>query len=296
MFGWLKRKFWEAWVVTSAVFTLYIYNPLARKSHNPLLSRIESNDPIAAGILMKIFPRLISLLNNQDFAGITPLRFAIYSGNTQSAKALILAGVDVNIQGPDGRNALYDAAYKNNLEVMQLLLAKGAIIVSQGSSDTPLHAASREGYLDAVRLLIQSGADVNYRDRDGNTSLHCAARSGNSRLVGYLIEKGGDVSILNKNEQAPINVVEKSLEYYKSRRHKSELHKQGFENLEETFKLLRKNVINHHLSRKGEKASSTRGRRQNSVISNAQKVLIRRTKSENLDYRSKGNSSGSRTP
>ena len=54
-------------------------------------------------------------------------------------------------------------------------------------------AASR-GHRSSVRLLIQAGADVNTRRRDGYTALMCAAENGHDDCVELLIRAGADVN------------------------------------------------------------------------------------------------------
>uniref|UniRef100_H2Z5E7 Uncharacterized protein n=1 Tax=Ciona savignyi TaxID=51511 RepID=H2Z5E7_CIOSA len=43
------------------------------------------------------------------------------------------------------------------------------------SGATALHVAAAKGYIDVIRLLLQSGMDVNLRDNDGWTPLHAAS-------------------------------------------------------------------------------------------------------------------------
>jgi uncharacterized protein len=57
---------------------------------------------------------------------------------------------------------------------------------------TPLLFAVRDDDLDAVKLLLAAGADVNDKAANGASALVVAAHSGNGPLAGYLLETGAD--------------------------------------------------------------------------------------------------------
>jgi ankyrin repeat protein/uncharacterized glyoxalase superfamily protein PhnB len=59
---------------------------------------------------------------------------------------------------------------------------------------TGLHSAAQRGHLDAVRLLLQHGANPNAREEGDNTyPLHWAAAQGHTDIVRALVDAGGDV-------------------------------------------------------------------------------------------------------
>jgi ankyrin repeat protein len=59
---------------------------------------------------------------------------------------------------------------------------------------TGLHAAAKSGHLQAVRLLLEHGADPNAREGGDNTfPLHWAAAHGHLEVVRALVDSGGDV-------------------------------------------------------------------------------------------------------
>ena len=59
---------------------------------------------------------------------------------------------------------------------------------------TPLHFAAREGELEAARLLLDAGADVNSIAADGKNTLGLAIYNGHYEVAALLLERGADVN------------------------------------------------------------------------------------------------------
>ena len=62
-----------------------------------------------------------------------------------------------------------------------------------GRQKTPLYCAASFGYEAVVRVLIDSGADVNKADNEGRTPLRFAASNGHEAVARVLIDAGVDV-------------------------------------------------------------------------------------------------------
>ena len=64
------------------------------------------------------------------------------------------------------------------------------------SKNTPLHLAARDGFINIVRLLVESSKDVksyvNSRNSNQDTALHLAAREGKCEVVKVLINFSSD--------------------------------------------------------------------------------------------------------
>lgn len=58
--------------------------------------------------------------------------------------------------------------------------------------ENALHIAVRWGDVDAVKLLITSGVDVNKHGEEGYTPLHYACEEGNLEIVRLLLDGGSD--------------------------------------------------------------------------------------------------------
>lgn len=103
------------------------------------------------------------------------------------------------------------AANEGRQNVVEFLLEKGCKVDSMGtwriglvditSQITPLWAAALGGNLNIVKLLVDRGADINFRvakDKGsisaiGGTILHAAAWGGNADVAKYLISVGVNV-------------------------------------------------------------------------------------------------------
>ena len=55
-----------------------------------------------------------------------------------------------------------------------------------------------------MKVLVQSGADVNAVNRDKETALHVAANNGHVDVVKVLVQNGVDVNAVNKDKETPL--------------------------------------------------------------------------------------------
>ena len=91
--------------------------------------------------------------------------------------------------------SLYDAAYDGKLDVVQLLLDRGADVNQDRTNGrTPLWIAAARGQLAVAQLLLDRGADVNQANIDGQTPLWVAAREGKLAVAQLLLDNRADVN------------------------------------------------------------------------------------------------------
>lgn len=104
---------------------------------------------------------------------------AAEQGDAESVTRLLEEGTPVDSENASGETALYLAAKRGHVAVVELLLERGADInktieSSFGSEGTALHVAVNWGHIDVVRLFLDSGADPNLVDRQAGPPLHIA--------------------------------------------------------------------------------------------------------------------------
>lgn len=136
------------------------------------------------------------------------LRTAVKSENIGLIRAMLQKGIDINLKDSSGNTALHYAVYKRSLNVTKFLLDnKADPNIQNKSGETPLHVAvcyelplrfirrlvnagakaninsiqdeypiyflliDSNDFAQKLEVLLQAGADVERRDRDGNTYL-----------------------------------------------------------------------------------------------------------------------------
>ncbi len=112
-----------------------------------------------------------------------------------AVRALVAAGVDVDVAQPDGATALHWAAYRNDPEMAALLLDAGADVNAANElGATPLWLAADNGSAAMVALLLDAGADPDIALRNGETPAMTASRTGNADAVRRLATRGADLN------------------------------------------------------------------------------------------------------
>ena len=99
--------------------------------------------------------------------GTTALLFAAQNGRLEIVRLLLQKGADKDKENDHGTTALFIAAQNGHLEIVRLLLQEGADKDKADSCSraTPLHFASVKGHTDIAKLLLLSGVDKERKDK-----------------------------------------------------------------------------------------------------------------------------------
>ncbi len=122
------------------------------------------------------------------------------------------------VMGPDGfdgkfmkqfielpEDNLWGAARTGDLAGIKRYLSEGADIdkLSPDTNISALSWATMMGEAEAIKLLIERGANINVRQEDGGTPLHIAVALGRAEIAELLIKEGADVAAKNRGGQVP---------------------------------------------------------------------------------------------
>lgn len=133
-------------------------------------------------------------VNLKGEEGFTALMRAAVAGYADSTKALIEAGADLNLRDDNGNTAMMLAEDNSHSKIVRLLKDAGAS--EEGMNEIALIEAASQGNVEEVRILLQAGVDVNFRQ--DTTALCEAVQTGNYEIVKMLIDAGADVNLRAK--------------------------------------------------------------------------------------------------
>ncbi|PCI97013.1 MAG: hypothetical protein COB15_08590 [Flavobacteriales bacterium] len=184
-----------------------------------------------------------ALVNDKDSDGKTPLWYAAEENNYEVAKILINNNAEVNITGdwnPLDRAA--ECSY-DGVKVINLLISNGADVnlIVGGTNHIALVSALRQEKIEATKILIEKGSNINHQNANGETPtmqvayydreehlqlllkngatikgrnhfsgdeiLHNAAFGGYSGMIKILVEKGAGLNPINKQGETPLHIA-----------------------------------------------------------------------------------------
>src|SRR5437763_10709042 len=106
--------------------------------------------------------------------------------------ALLLGAASSDLRVPEA------AQLGDGPAVRSLLQQKADVNAAQGDGMTALHWAAYRDDLEMAQILIRSGADLKARTRvEGITPLFLAATNGNAPMVEALLRAGADPNMAN---------------------------------------------------------------------------------------------------
>ena len=124
-----------------------------------------------------------------DFTGMTPFLFAARAGDVTVMKLLLAHGADPKIPTFGGTTALMAAAGIN-------------------WTFNQTYDEGQDALLEAVKLCLDLGMNVNDVNSMGLTAVDGAANRGSDEIIKFLVEKGAKLDVKDKEGRTPLNWAE----------------------------------------------------------------------------------------
>lgn len=168
-----------------------------------LYAAVDMRSP--AGMMTRPNPKLVAEI---DAAGMVKILLA-HGANPNARLRKPIIGRHNNLVGDtslgEGATPLMRAAKTNDLAVLRLLLDGGAdpALTLKDRTTTAMLATS----LEAIKLLVEHGVDVNAFNTNGQTIVHNAAARGSNAVIQYAAEKGARLDKKDKQGRTPLDIA-----------------------------------------------------------------------------------------
>lgn len=146
-----------------------------------------------------------------DDGGRTPLMFAAMADDAESIRLLLAAGARVDATDARGRSALWHAASSNASRAGAALARPPVLDLADAEAVTPLLVAASRGHAAVIQVLVNAGADLERRSRNGNGALHAAAMAGRTPVIALLLSAGADPDEVNGNGDTALHLAVQAL-------------------------------------------------------------------------------------
>jgi len=129
-------------------------------------------------------------------------------------RLLLEFGADIETKDAGGHSPLYRTANGMGREeegraAIELLIEHGADVnrITGVGGMTPLHMSARRGTTRIAEALLDAGADIEARDKNGETPLRRAVNCSQERMVCLLLSRGADPRSTDRNGRTPIDAA-----------------------------------------------------------------------------------------
>ncbi|PQQ00734.1 E3 ubiquitin-protein ligase KEG-like isoform X1 [Prunus yedoensis var. nudiflora] len=155
---------------------------------------------------------VLSLLEAQNADGQTALHLACRRGSAELVDAILEhREANVDVLDKDGDPPLVFALVAGSPECVRALINRGANVRSrlrEGFGPSVAHVCAYHGQPDCMRELLMAGADPNAVDEEGESVLHRAVAKKYTDCALVVLENGGSksMSVLNSEKYTPLHL------------------------------------------------------------------------------------------
>ena len=147
-------------------------------------------------------------INERNKQGVTPLQLAVEKNLGAHVLFYANSGADINAEDKEANTPLTLALHKKDIEMIQTLITKKNVTAKDSAGNTPLHTAIlHDAPFDYIQYIVNTGADVNARNKDGDSVLYLATQKNMKNVGELLIDKGADIFATNMQNYSPLRLA-----------------------------------------------------------------------------------------
>ncbi len=170
----------------------------------PLHVAVEQNKPE----VLDLFLRRNANVNLQDFRGNTPLHTAVLFNNETMVEKLCKI-TNLNLLNKNGETPLFQAVSAGRKVIAELIARVSTDLdkMNPDSEETPLMKALKTNRFDIVKILINQGANINWKNENSESLLHLLTDISDIASVKFLIDMGIEQHVVNQKNETPLHAA-----------------------------------------------------------------------------------------
>lgn len=192
---------------------------LAENGYDFDLDNHEGETPLSIAVrsydanieLVKALMKHAKNLQRTDASGRTLVHFAACNRNPELLKLILQQGLDLHQVDNEGNSPLHSAAASyGNFKTAEFLIESGVDVnVKNKKGETPLFATFTKSD-GMTEFLVRQGADPGARDNKGNTVLHALVGVYDAKIMKFFLSQGVDIDATNDAGLTPLHLAARS--------------------------------------------------------------------------------------
>lgn len=140
-------------------------------------------------------------------------KYITVEDNASNALNELGAPLDVPVTKFDSQyvsndNPIFEAFRKGTKEdILKAIESTDNIDIFDVTGRTPLMYSAFRDDTSIAEVILNKGADINFKDRWGHTALMYAAKYGNANMVNYFLSKGADINVAGTDGETPVSAA-----------------------------------------------------------------------------------------
>ncbi|WP_133137590.1 ankyrin repeat domain-containing protein [Legionella rowbothamii] len=182
--GLLKEEHSKSRAIPEPEKAIYLAELAAIKGDAALITQLYTN----------------SSLSTKNSDGLTMHYLAAKNGHANVIDVLGSLGVDLKEANENGATAVFIAAVYNHDQVIKKLSSYEANLNAFYEQQTPLYVATYYGHFEAVKALVEGGADLDLAfSEDISPPIFVAVEKKQIEVLAYLIHSGANVNLMHED-------------------------------------------------------------------------------------------------
>nr|XP_006814876.1 PREDICTED: E3 ubiquitin-protein ligase mib1-like [Saccoglossus kowalevskii] len=126
--------------------------------------------------------------------------------SSERLSALLKKLFETHVSGDVNEELVKTAANGDSVKIEEILKRTEADVNGMFAGHTALQAASQNGHIDVVKLLIRHFVDLETEDKDGDRAVHHAAFGDEASVIELIHRAGADLNARNKRRQTALHI------------------------------------------------------------------------------------------